>query len=87
MLGFHYWLLISNEDTLDTAAFTTSRRKAVVIAREVLWRAFADGPSFYNPHLLPHGGNKWGNKFTVHQFRLDKRSRRRRFLKRQRASL
>jgi len=35
-----------------------------------------------NPHLLPHGGTKWGNRFHPVQFRLDKNSRKRRFVAR-----
>lgn len=35
-----------------------------------------------NPHMLPHGGTIWGNKFEPVAFRLDKKSRKRRFIRR-----
>lgn len=39
-------------------------------------------PRASNPFLKPHGGRVWGEKFKIKIFRLDKNSRRRRFVPR-----
>jgi hypothetical protein len=80
----HYFLICTGETAITIKELSLSPAKHGITA---IWNVcFGSDPPTQrkcdNPHMLPHGGTKWGNKFEPVTFRLDKKSRHRRFIPR-----
>lgn len=86
----HYFLLCTGElQTIKELSLTPSKHGIAVIWNVCFGGGVMDTDGKIdrrrkadNPHMLPHGGTKWGNKFEPVTFRLDKKSRHRRFIPR-----
>ena len=86
------WTTLSNYFTLLTGSseelriLQRSKKTSFTVTLGLVFNIVFDGNrKGFNPHYLPHGGAKWGNNFTVVEFRLDRKSRKRRFIPRKRA--
>ncbi len=82
----HYFVLLSGQEwSAEKLGKTRVGMAEMALSYIASVRRSPEIKKSENPHLLPHGGTKWGNKFTVVQFRLDRNSRKRRFVPRTRS--
>jgi hypothetical protein len=86
---YHFFLLLTSDTEMTKDSLIKTKKKSVGIFTEGVMDVFSYAGQFSdrptkgsNPFYRPHGGKKWGNKFTVKQYRLDKNSRKRRFVPR-----